>query len=239
MIGVRLGLALCALVYYSESALAAEPARGEAVTAPAKPALRGVQVGARGGIMFPGGEASKGVLLDDVVGRGFPAQLNLGYRFNERFAAGGYAQYAFTTGGGPACGGTTAADCGGTVIRYGVDAELHVTPARKFDLWVGFGIGAERASWDIESGGGFIGNDASGSLSGLEFLHTTLGVDFPRKGGRQAIGVFITGTNAQYLSYESTTKVSGSPVTASGSIPGSSKALHHWIMLGIRGVFVL
>lgn len=148
---------------------------------------------------------------------------------------GGYIQYGFGIVGGDLGDRCDAAgiDCGAHNVRLGLQAQYHLSPEGQVDPWLGAGIGYEWLTYTA-SGGGV---DVSSTGHGFEFLMLQGGADFP-VGDGYGIGPFMSFSLGQYASYS--TSCDGQCagfVGDSGDI--KNKALHEWLIIGVRGTFVL
>jgi hypothetical protein len=183
----------------------------------AGPGKSGLSIGARSGVSLPFGAVESGSALSDQFAAMLPLQLEVAWRFSDRFQIGAYAQYGFLFEAKGACENTTA--CSASNIRLGVAAEYHLLPVGLITPWFGAGTGYEVTSTSVTLVGG---GDASSSIEGWEILHLQGGADF-RALPRLLVGPFAS------LSFGM--DLHGS----SGDVPG--KRLHEWLTLGARARF--
>jgi hypothetical protein len=147
---------------------------------------RGLTLGVRVGVGFPGGSAVAPVnevvtggtssgALGDVVGVLIPVTFDIGYRLSPHWYVGAYLGVAYGTGANCAETGEGAASCYETDIRLGLDVQYRFFPSSVFQPWVGVGAGWEvlnQISTDDQ------GDEESGSLNGVELAHIDVGADF-------------------------------------------------------------
>lgn len=155
-----------------------------------------------------------------------PVWVDLGYRISEHFFVGIYGQLGFGTTGpelaGP-CGSMSGLDCGVYSHRLGIETQVHLVPNGTFDPWIGYGLGFEWFSTYIVDGS----NENTFTASGFEFGNFQLGLDF-RLVDHFFFGPVLSGSVGQYSSIERC--ITGSCTDESIA----DKALHGWIVLGIR-----
>jgi outer membrane protein len=205
------------------------PSRGE----------RGFSLGARAGVGIPLGRAT-GVGGDDLSGTfalALPLQVEAGWRFDRRWYAGAYFQYAFAWMASPlrsraGCEGA-GTSCSAYVLRFGAEVAYTIAPAARLAPWVGLGAGYEIAGFTVSSSAQT--NDAT--YRGFEVAHLSGGADY-RVSPAVRIGPFATVTAAQYSSIETpfnpVTRVFGQSQSLD-----LEKAFHVWLVLGVRGTFDL
>lgn len=209
-----MSLSLAAVVLASGSALAAEDQGG-------------LELGARLGYGIPMGDAVKDSKLSDAYSGQIPIQIDVGYRINPNIYAGAYFMYGIGLMNSDKC-----KDCSGSDMRFGVQAQYHIMPAETFDPWIGLGVGYEIAS--SKSSVTVLGQTFDGKFStkGMEFVNISVGGDY-KLSPNLAIGPFATFAIGQYSSTSSDLngKTSDDDIT--------DKALHQWLLLGVRGSFRL
>jgi outer membrane protein W len=187
----------------------------------------GVEVGLRAGYGIPLGQALDGMALDNAYSNQIPLWLDAGYRFTPKIVAGLYAEYGFLSIADGTCG--ASADCSGHDIHLGIEGQYRFLPSAQFDPWVGLGLGYEWATTSLKAGGA----DLTYTLRGFEFLNLQGGTDF-KVTDQLGVGPFVSLALGQF------TNVGG---PGSGGISGSNtgdierKALHEWLVLGVRGTF--
>ncbi|MBI2390363.1 MAG: hypothetical protein HYV09_12305 [Deltaproteobacteria bacterium] len=216
----------------AEGEAAATPAAAPAAAAPAaEPAAEGkesgLEVGARVGYGIPMGNAAEGSKMSDAFNGKIPLWLDVGYRLNRNIYVGGFFQYGIGLMNDDKC-----KDCSGSVMRFGVNAQYHIMPTQKFDPWVGVGVGYEIAT--LSSKTTVLGQtfEASSSTKGLEFINLQAGGDY-KVSPDFGIGPFLSFSLGQYSS--STVEINGQE----NSADIEKKAMHQWLILGVRGSFVL
>jgi hypothetical protein len=172
-------------------------------------ANRGLTIGVRVGLGFPGGAAvapsyqpttgatSSGE-LGDIVGVIVPVTLDVGYRLSPHWYVGAYLGVAYGTSTNCAEGGTNDASCYETDIRFGLDVQYRLFPTGVFQPWVGVGAGWEVLN-DISN------DDADGeesqSINGVEFAHIDVGTDFrlgPPRDAPAKLGPYFETTFGEY-----------------------------------------
>lgn len=184
---------------------------------------RGIELGLRLGGSLPLGSASSGTNLKDVLTVRLPVWIDAGYRISPHVYVGAYFQYGTLSVGdavSTACS-ITGGDCFAYDLQAGIMAAYHILPDKKFDPWLGLGIGYEWASIHGVGPG-----DTNEKLSGLQFANLQLGADYKPTPGFGA-GPFVGFSFASY----STETVGGNTPT------GFSSALHEWFTFGVRGVY--
>lgn len=175
----------------------------------------GLSVGLRSGYGIAMGDAFKDAKMSDGIKGQIPIWLDLGYKINPNIYVGGYFSYGIgMINKDKACGGGS---CGANIMRFGIDAHYHIMPEATFDPWVGLGVGYEIAKTT---------GDVEASLKGLEFVNIQAGGDY-KVAPNFGIGPWLSFSMAQY-----------SKVEAGGqSADITDKAMHQWLMIGIRGVY--
>lgn len=187
-----------------------------------------IKVGLRLGYGLPMGDAAKDAPLSDGISGMIPIWLDLGYMVTPNIMVGLYAQYGLLmikdadNPGDPGC--PSGADCSGSDIRFGVQAQYHLSPGESMNPWFGLGIGYEMASTKAEAGG----VEATTKYSGLEFANLQAGADF-KMGDSLAVGPFVSFSLGQYSKAE--------VETPAGKVDGDieEKAMHQWLVLGVKG----
>jgi hypothetical protein len=191
----------------------------------------GVDLGLRLGYGIPLGSSREGVSLNDYLKGQIPIWVDAGYRFTPNLSAGLYFSYGFS--GLKNC--PDGADCSAHDMRVGIEGQYRLMPNESIDPWLGVGVGLEWAGTSV-SGGGL---SASATISGVEFLSLQGGADFNVADGL-GVGPFVSFSLGQYNSYSSDCSA---PAGFAAACPGSGdidqKALHEWLMFGVRGVYGL
>lgn len=119
----------------------AAPAAGRA--APPDPTgWSGLVLGARVGYGAPFGRLTAGgVEVRDVVDWKVPIWLEVGYRFGGHLRGELFFELAPGSVAEEYC--TPEVSCSVTGARFGIALQLHLLPGKRFDPWVGVGVGIE------------------------------------------------------------------------------------------------
>jgi outer membrane protein W len=175
-------------------------------------------LGLRLGYGFPLGRASgdPDAELDRHYSSKLPIWLDAGYRFSPKFLVGLYGQYAIATLADDSC--SDGADCSGSVIRFGLQVQYNAMPNAAVDPWFGLGIGYELAHGE--------GSQTKWDLRGFEFANLQAGFDF-KLSAALSLGPFVSYSFGRYASGE---YEPGDP--PSGQV--QDKALHEWVVIGLR-----
>lgn len=183
-----------------------------------------IKLGLRLGYGLPMGDAAKDRPMTDGVKGKIPIWLDLGYMVTPNIMVGLYAQYGIAMLADDAC--PDGADCSGAVIRFGLQGQYHLSPGESLNPWFGLGIGYEMASSKVSAGGA----EFTGTTSGLEFANLQAGADFG-VADNIGIGPFVSFSLGQYSSAKTETPAGSSD----GDI--EDKAMHMWLVLGVKGTF--
>jgi hypothetical protein len=206
----------------------------------------GFELGARLGYGIPMGEVADDGDLSDGISGMIPLQLDLGYRVLPELMIGGYVMYGFGFTGdtiSDSCDrlddipGVTAS-CSTHDLRLGIQAQYHFLPQEKLDPWLGLGVGYEWLTFGTDIAGGGSESDVSFTARGFEFLNLQGGLDF-EVADSLALGPFLSFSIAQYGERSSSCSGNACMDFDSTSEDIDDKALHQWLLLGIRGTFVL
>jgi hypothetical protein len=205
--------------------------------AAAHPEDTGVEVGLRVGYGIALGDAAKSSKLSDGVSGQVPIQLDLGYRVIPNLFVGLYAQYGFGIVGdqiSQACDLSSQLSCSAHDIRLGIEGHFHFLPRQKLDPWVGLGLGFEWLGVSVDGGGA----EASSTFSGFEFVNLQAGLDIA-VAEHFYIGPFLTLSLAQFSSVSVDCSSSGSTLCDGFGVNGDiqDKAMHEWLMIGLRGAY--
>jgi hypothetical protein len=189
-------------------------------------ARRGLSFGLRFTLNIPTGATADSttgsIPQHDTTGIGLGVGVDLAYRLTPRWYVGGYFQSAYDFSGS-----TCSNSCTGYDLRFGLDVEHHFAPGSGRDLWVGVGGGYEV----LHAGG----SNLTTTYRGLEFMMLEVGDDLRLGDSNGRLGPFVGVAGGEYQHISQT---SGPPPTeASLSIP--NKAVHVWIILGVRGRYDL
>lgn len=199
---------------------------------PAFASENGLTLGLRTGFGIPLGDSTKSMALNKTFAGTVPLWIDVGYRFNPNFSAGGFFQYGlgFMEKGG--C--REDLSCSASVVRFGVQAAYNFEPTAVFAPWVGLGIGYEMAtvSWTEQ------GSDLDWTWRGIEYLNLQYGADF-KVTPQLSFGPFLTFSIGRY-STRTIVETSGTnSLTQSVHIPSDYQAMHQWLQVGLRGTFNL
>ncbi|HVU06051.1 MAG TPA: outer membrane beta-barrel protein [Polyangiaceae bacterium] len=195
--------------------------------AAAAPNDAGPDLGLRLGYGIAMGDAAKNAAMSDGVKGQIPIWIDAGYRFNPNIMAGLYFSYGFAQLADKAC--PSGADCSAHDMRLGIQGQYRFSPGENINPWVGVGFGLEWAGYSASAGGA----EAKSSFNGIEFLDLQGGADF-KVADCLGIGPFLSFSLGQYNSGSVTVPGLG---TVDGDI--TNKAMHEWLMFGVRGVFEL
>ncbi|HET6338619.1 MAG TPA: outer membrane beta-barrel protein [Polyangiales bacterium] len=199
----------------------------------------GFEGGLRVGYGIPLGDADGGPdsSLSGGISGQIPIQIDLGYRVIPNLTIGLYGQYGFGFVGDDAsdgCDASSQISCSAHDIRLGIQAHYHFQPGQKLDPWIGLGLGYEWMGFSVEGGG----LEVSSTLHGFEFFNFQAGLDIA-VAEHFYIGPVLTLSFAQFSSLSidcsSSSGLCDQMPSASGDI--DEKALHEWLMIGVRGVY--
>jgi outer membrane protein W len=162
------------------------------------------------------------IVLDKYIKGNIPIWLDLGYKVTPNILLGLYGMYGFGIRGDELSGDCDG--CSASMVRFGVQAQYHLSPAENIDPWFGLGIGYESVSLAIRGDNGF-------TYSGIEFPNFQAGADFkftPNFG----VGPFLSFSLNQYIFYAIDDSTGES---VSGYI--DERAFHKWLTVGVCGTF--
>jgi hypothetical protein len=186
-----------------------------------------VQLGLRLGFAPAIGDAAKDVKMKEFTNKSqIPIQLDALYKVNKDIGVGAYFSYGV---GQVDYAGCDAADCSGSVMRFGVQGHYTVNQL-KLPLvpWAGVGFGYEIAKDTIDDAGGKLET----TLSGFEFLNLQVGGDYAVN-EKFAVGPYLQFSVGQY----SKAKFESGGASVDRDI--TDKAMHEWFGFGLRGKFDL
>jgi hypothetical protein len=199
---------------------------------------QGLSFGVRSGYGIPLGNAVEAEKFSNDVNGLIPLWLDVGYRFNRNWYLGGFFSYGFglvPSNRAPAFGGALSPpDCSAPTscseynLRFGINFHYHFSPMRLWDPWVGVGAAYEIFNFNFSRPR----QSGSTSLTGFEFGNAQLGLDY-RLSSQFVVGPFVAFTVAQY----SNQNVSDGVTTTKLDVP--NKAIHEWLMFGLRGLFTI
>ena len=218
---------LVALLLIGRAAFAQEPympATGPSGSEQSE--LSGIELGVRVGYGLPLGSAAQNSNWSDAIKGMIPFWADLGYRIDPNWYVGGFFQFGLGFVPSNLC--ATGLSCSENDLRFGLNVHYHFLPAETFDPWIGLGGGYEIWNYSVSAAG----LSGSAQLKGFEFGNAQLGLDH-KFSPTFAVGPFVTFTIAQFN--DSSGSVLG--ISASGSI--GNKAIHEWLIFGLRGVFDL
>ena len=186
-------------------------------SAKAKPSsVTGFQSALRLGYAVPFGKADGTSHLADYANAIIPIELDIGYRIHRNFFVGIAGQYAFGLLNQDkffkGC-----KDCSGRDARVGLILEYYPVPEVSFRPWLGVGTGYEWAhgTW----------SRINGTYHGFELINLQVGGDY-KLAPHFGIGPFASFSVGEFSQFEFL-----------GSSNIDQKALHEWLLLGIRGVY--
>jgi hypothetical protein len=208
----------------------------------------GFELGARVGYGIPLGKVDdddNDDLADGIQGM-IPLQLDLGYRVTPALSLGGYFMYGVGFLGDDISDSCDAledlpgvsASCSVSDLRLGLQVHYHFAPRTKLDPWLGVGVGYEWLTFGMDLDAAGAETEASSTGKGFEFINIQGGLDFELASGL-ALGPFLSFSLGQYSSYSTSCSGSGCEAVDSGSNDIDDKALHQWLLLGVRGTFVI
>jgi hypothetical protein len=183
-------------------------------------------LGARAGLVFPGGEIEKGNELRDFSSAVLPVQVDLGFHILQTLAIGAYAGVGYSVLASDLKDSCDAlnADCSGRNLRLGAQATLHA-PFGLTKLWAGGFLGWEEQRFERKVGGLTSESKLRGYEVGLQ-----AGLDF-RTLTPFKFGPYASASVGRYTA----SATSGTLVPVSVE----DQANHTYFTLGIRGVFGL
>ncbi|AKQ67902.1 hypothetical protein A176_004814 [Myxococcus hansupus] len=182
----------------------------------------GIAVGVRGSYGVPIGDFYEGFSMDERISGVFAPQVDMGYFVNANVYLGLYGQFGIARLQPDVC--PTGVDCGGRVLRFGVDVSYHFFSDSSVRPWLGAGIGYEFTRLDASVEGTHQG---SGNYKGLEFAHVDFGMDF-KVHAHVWVGPFLTATAGQF----SRASLTAGPWEVPVDI--ESKSPHFWLQPGLR-----
>lgn len=193
----------------------------------------GLSVGLRAAYGIPLGTAGDGAHLNDLASGAVPLQLDLGWRIDRHWYAGGYFVWGPTFVAGQTKEALQAAGVtdvsGHYEQRAGVQGTYTFDAVKGFSPWAGVGAGYE---WTRYAQGKIGGTETEVGVRGFEAA-LQLGADY-RVTPKFAAGPFVTVNVGQY---SSSMKWVDNGDETSKSI--SDKGIHEWLQLGVRGSFDL
>lgn len=206
-------------------------------------------LGLRLGYALPFGDFSTDDALADTIAGALPITFDAAVRL-KGVELGLYGQLLVGFAGDDL--ETGCSDCSVFGFRFGAQANYHMLPGKMVDPWIGLGVGIERVAFSesrtvqaVTTSGSIveIDIDRRTTFDALPELTLQAGVDI---GGEPiAIGPFVSISAAQYSSYEievdcndfrcAQTTLS----SVSGDVPSDEQAWHSWLIVGVRGNYVL
>jgi len=218
----------------SATALAQEESGGAAAAVSTDSAQPGnVHLGLRLGYGIPLGNAANAdspgdqdAKLSDTYTGIIPIWLDVGYFVTPNIMLGLYGHYGIGLMADGEDGCPEGADCSGSVIRFGLQGQYHVSRGQSVDPWFGLGVGYEIASATRSA----LGQELTVTVKGFEFVNLQAGADF-KVADNVAIGPFVSFSLGQYSSQSVDPEIPG----LGDDIP--NKAIHEWLTLGVKGSF--
>lgn len=203
-----------------------------------------LELGLRTGVGFPFGKATDAAddELSKLIAGQVPLWLDFGARIAQRFYVGGYLAYGFGIPGETlldecdAATGNVEMSCSAHDWRFGAQFHVHLGEPRQPHPWFGAGIGYEFVGWTITAEQGNQEASASVGAAGWEFFNLQAGVELPIT-EVVALSPFAAFTVAQYA--DLTLECTGPCGIPSQEHAIEDRALHHWMLLGLRATFLL
>jgi len=193
----------------------------------------GLTLGLRGVYGVPFGSAARGTDLDKLAAGTSPLQVDVGYRFDRHWQAGGYFGYGFVRladAANAALAAQGAANVDGhRLMRLGLQGVYTILPEARFAPWAGVSVGYE---WLRYASATVSGKESELGFRGFE-AGVQVGADY-RLGSSFRVGPFAAFNVGQFQSQM--TWVSGAGETATDV---AAKGVHEWLQLGIEGSFNL
>lgn len=194
------------------------------------PAYSGLTLSASLGFGVPTGRISRegDGDLGDKVGASLPLGIGASYRFTPTFRLGGLLELAPVSVTDRAC--PSGRDCSGTSLRFLAEGQVHLSPHRHVDPWIGFGVGYESLALQADYYDPYYDTTYYSELkySGFIFPRLSAGLDVAVS-PRFTLGPYAAYTAGQYGGFETDHDSGGIHRTA----------FHGWLELGVRGSFNL
>lgn len=208
-------------------ALLSAPAGAAAGSAPMLQDETGLSLSARVGWAVPFGKAEGGGpdLSSTYEGK-LPIWIELGYRFGPHLAANLFLELAPVTLASGAC--PAGAACSAADVRFGLDLQLHPSPAGRFDPWLGVGVGLEFLNEVVDQGGA----ERETRLGGLELPLLEAGLDVA-VAPRLSVGPYVSASFAWF------TSVAVREGGVRRTFDVEDRALHGWLQAGLRATIKL
>ncbi len=194
----------------------------------AKPAWRGVQLGARLGYSLPAGtlsSAGSSTHLSNLETASVPIGIDAGYRFSHAVYVGG------TLAWGPGIAPNSRSTCPAPASCFRQDAQLRLDvrlythPRARGAWWFGFGTGWEVAAFSE----GASGNSETATLTGPVLADLQAGFEANRS--TPLISPFFGMAIAEFLTQGQ------NPAHGQVSTWIPDPGIHLWFTLGLRGEF--
>jgi hypothetical protein len=176
----------------------------------------GFQMAVRTGYQIPLGSAANQLKMSDAFGGQVPVILDIGGKPIPNLFIGGYLGLAF---GGCGAQLQNTNGCLSDSLTIGAEVAYSFIPNSRFNPWIGYGIGLAASAIGA--------NGQTVSLSGVDIGHFMGGLDFRLTRGF-GIGPFVDFGLGEYLSVTED--------LGNGSVNGdvNGKALHEWLLLGVK-----
>ena len=208
-----------------------------ALATPALASESGPTLGLRAAYGMPFGSAGDGAEMADLTWGAVPIQLDLGYRFTERWGVGAYFSYGYVgvaSQAKDALGAAGATDVGGHAeMRVGLQAIYRLVSGGKLVPWAGVGFGYEwtrYAAADVTTAQG--DDELEVGLGGLEGS-LQIGSDW-QLAPSFSIGPYVSLHAGQYRAHLATVEAAGA-----ANAPVGDRTLHAWTHFGLQGSFSL
>lgn len=202
------------------------------VTASAEAVDAGPELGVRVGYASAFGKIRNGHRIRAEVAGALPLWLDVGYRFNRRWFAGGYAQYGLAFQG--ASSESRCPDCQYSWIRAGLQAQYRFVERPTYNLWVGLGVGREFLNVAIDDL-----EQSARSTTGWEFANLQFGSELQPTAGL-GVGPYFSFALGAY-DEETTTCLDSDlcPIDERRVERGLPETgVHGWVSAGIRLVLL-
>jgi hypothetical protein len=205
---------------------------------------RGAEVALRLSYGVPFGSSSEGTGIRDLIVGIIPAQMDVGYRLNERWWIGAYGAAGIGVKGeacrdegqAPTAPTTPTDDDTGerptfgtkcdapNKFRVGIQALFHVLPTTDdVSPWIGLGVGYEWLNISETLGR----QTFVQTFAGFELLNLQAGVDFAL-GSHVRLGPFAQLTLGRY------TTIAEDASSGADTLPSPGRAIHQWLSLGVK-----
>lgn len=187
------------------------------------------------GYVLPFGHAlgEGGGDLADAVEGVIPIWADLGYRVLPELFVGAYGQYGFGVLGENVSNlcADPSVECSLGSLRVGLQLHYHPLPRSLVDPWFGLGFGYEWLFFSL----GTESAEIAGSVHGFELLQLQAGLAFSVS-EHFALGPALGFAIAQFRARDNDCS-GGDALGCDRDGEIEDKALHQWLMLGVRGSY--